>query len=71
MGPPDSFTKSPEFGNSLLGKFLISLAVLSVIVPWGYAIEKARSEKNSKWFWLCFIFWPATPYYLIKINKTG
>ena len=71
MGPADSFAKSPEFGDSLLGRLLISLTALSVIVPWGYAIEKARSKKESKWFWLCFLFWPVAPYYLIKINKAG
>ena len=69
MGPPDGILKNKELSESFVGMVLISITVLSILVPWIYVIEKTRSEKNTKWFWLCFLFWPITPYYLLRVRK--
>jgi len=69
MGPIEGLGKTLEFSESLIGKAWLLITLALILVPWLYAIEKLRKEKNTKWFWLCLMFWPISSYYLIKIRE--
>ena len=68
MGPVQGLGKTLEFSESLMGKVWLLITLALILVPWLYAIEKLHEEKNTKWFWLCFMFWPISSYYLIKVR---
>ena len=59
--------QNPEFEKSLLGKSSLLFMMLGILVPWAYAMYKTYN-KNQKWFWLCFLFWPITSYYLLILS---